>query len=59
VAELLNRLREEGARSASLYVDGWNHTRAFEVYRKLGFQLAFESEIWEADLVHGETARLS
>jgi ribosomal protein S18 acetylase RimI-like enzyme len=59
VAELLNRLREEGARSASLYVDGWNHTRAFEVYRKLGFQLAFESEVWEAALVHGETSRLS
>jgi ribosomal protein S18 acetylase RimI-like enzyme len=48
VAELLNRLREEGARSASLYVDGWNHTRAFDAYRKLGFELAFESEVWEA-----------
>jgi ribosomal protein S18 acetylase RimI-like enzyme len=59
VAELLNRLREDGARSASLYVDGWNHTRAFEMYRKLGFQLAFESGVWEAALVHGETARLS
>jgi ribosomal protein S18 acetylase RimI-like enzyme len=50
VAELLGRLREEGARSASLYVDGWNHTRAFDVYRKLGFELAFESEVWEAAL---------
>jgi ribosomal protein S18 acetylase RimI-like enzyme len=59
VGELLNRLREEGARSASLYVDGWNHTRAFDVYSKLGFQMAFESEVWEAALVPGETARLS
>jgi ribosomal protein S18 acetylase RimI-like enzyme len=59
VAELLNRLREDGARSASLYVDGWNRTGAFEMYRKLGFHLAFESEVWEAALVRGETARLS
>jgi len=50
VAELVNRLRMEGARSASLYVDGWNHTRAFDLYRKLGFELAFESEVWEAVL---------
>jgi ribosomal protein S18 acetylase RimI-like enzyme len=48
VAELLNRLHEEGARSSSIYVDGWNHTRAFDAYRKLGFELAFESEVWEA-----------
>jgi ribosomal protein S18 acetylase RimI-like enzyme len=54
VAELLGRLREEGARSASLYVDGWNHTRAFDVYRKLGFDLAFESEVWEAGLGPGK-----
>jgi ribosomal protein S18 acetylase RimI-like enzyme len=48
VAESLVRLRAEGARSASLYVDGWNHTRAFDAYRKLGFELSFESEVWEA-----------
>jgi ribosomal protein S18 acetylase RimI-like enzyme len=59
VAELMNRLREEGARSVSLYVDGWNRTRAFDVYRKLGFQIAFESEVWEAALLRGRTARLS
>jgi ribosomal protein S18 acetylase RimI-like enzyme len=47
VAEVLYRLRDDGARSASLYVDGWNHTRAFDGYRKLGFELAFESEVWE------------
>ena len=50
VAEALGRLRTEGARSASLYVDGWNHTRAFDAYSKLGFALAFESEVWEANL---------
>src|ERR1700730_7502047 len=48
VAEELRLLRDGGARSASLYVDGWNHTRAFDAYRKLGFELAFESEVWEA-----------
>jgi ribosomal protein S18 acetylase RimI-like enzyme len=59
VAELLNRLREDGARTASLYVDGWNQTRAFDAYRNLGFKVAFESEVWEAALGPGETARLS
>jgi ribosomal protein S18 acetylase RimI-like enzyme len=58
VAELLGRLREQGARSASLYVDGRNHTRAFDAYRKLGFELAFESEVWEAVLQRGPTATL-
>jgi ribosomal protein S18 acetylase RimI-like enzyme len=48
VAEGLSRLRDAGARCASLYVDGWNHTRAFDVYRKLGFEVAFEAEVWEA-----------
>jgi ribosomal protein S18 acetylase RimI-like enzyme len=58
VAELLGRLHEQGARAASLYVDGWNHTRAFDAYRKLGFELAFESEVWEAALQRGPTATL-
>ena len=49
VAESLARLRVAGARSSSLYVDGWNHPRAFEAYRKLGFELSFESEVWEAN----------
>ena len=48
VAEGLIRLRAAGARSASLYVDGLNETRAFDAYRKLGFELAFETEVWEA-----------
>ena len=50
VAESLCRLHGEGARSASLYVDGRNHTRAFDAYSKLGFALSFESEVWEANL---------
>jgi ribosomal protein S18 acetylase RimI-like enzyme len=48
VAELMVRLRRAGARTASLYVDGLNATRAFDVYRKLGFEVAFEAEVWEA-----------
>lgn len=48
VAEALVRLRKAGARHASLYVDGWNETRAFDAYGKLGFGLAFETEVWEA-----------
>jgi len=46
-ADVMRRLRAAGAQSASLYVDGQNPTRAFEVYRKLGFKLAYEFEIWE------------
>jgi GNAT superfamily N-acetyltransferase len=49
VAESLLRLRNAGARHASLYVDGLNETRAFDAYRKLGFELAFETEVWEAN----------
>ena len=48
VTEALLRLRDSGARHASLYVDGWNPTRAFDGYRKLGFEIAFEAEVWEA-----------
>jgi ribosomal protein S18 acetylase RimI-like enzyme len=48
VSEGLRRLRSAGARHASLYVDGLSHTRAFDAYRKLGFELAFEAEVWEA-----------
>jgi ribosomal protein S18 acetylase RimI-like enzyme len=48
VAEALHRLHQSGARHASLYVDGWNPTRAFDAYSKLGFDLAFETEVWEA-----------
>jgi ribosomal protein S18 acetylase RimI-like enzyme len=48
VAESLVRLRLAGARHASLYVDGLNPFRAFDAYSKLGFDLAFETEVWEA-----------
>jgi ribosomal protein S18 acetylase RimI-like enzyme len=48
VAEALVRLRRAGARHVSLYVDGLNPTRAYDAYRKLGFELAFETEVWEA-----------
>lgn len=48
VAEMLSRLRHSGARHASLYVDGWSGTRAYDTYRKLGFEVAFEAEVWEA-----------
>jgi ribosomal protein S18 acetylase RimI-like enzyme len=50
VAESLVRLHRAGARHASLYVDGLNPTRAFDAYTKLGFELAFETEVWEARL---------
>lgn len=48
VAEVLRRLREAGARHASLYVDGLSPMRAFDVYRKLGFEVVSEAEVWEA-----------
>ena len=48
VANGIARLRQAGARWASLYVDGWNQTRAYDLYRKLGFEVAFEAEVWEA-----------
>ena len=50
VAEGLHRLRVAGARHLSLYVDGLSQTRAFDAYRKLGFDLAFEAAVWEARL---------
>jgi len=49
VAETLLRLRNAGAHYTSLYVDGLNETRAFDAYGKLGFELAFETEVWEAN----------
>lgn len=48
VGELLHRVREQGARSASLYVDGMSQMRAFDAYRKLGFEVTFASDVWEA-----------
>lgn len=48
VAEEMRRLRDAGARHASLYVDGLNPMRAYDVYRKLGFKVVYEAEVWEA-----------
>ena len=48
VAEEMRRLRDAGAHHASLYVDGLNPMRAYEVYRKLGFEVVYEAEVWEA-----------
>jgi ribosomal protein S18 acetylase RimI-like enzyme len=47
-AEALRRLRGHGARSASLYVDGLNPTRAYDVYRRLDFEVGYEYEVFEA-----------
>lgn len=49
-AEALRRLRRRRARSASLYVDALNPSRAFDVYHRLGFAVAFQYEIFEAAL---------
>lgn len=48
VVEAMRRLRDAGARSASLYVDGASRVRAYELYQKLGFEVASETEVWEA-----------
>jgi ribosomal protein S18 acetylase RimI-like enzyme len=48
VAEVMWRLRVAGARHASLYVDGMSPMRAYDVYRRLGFEVTFEAEVWEA-----------
>ena len=48
VAEVLHRLRSAGARHASLYVDGNSPMHAYDVYRRLGFEVTFEAEVWEA-----------
>ena len=48
-AEALHRLARHGAASASLFVDGLNPTRAYDIYRRLGFAVAFEYEVFEAD----------
>ena len=46
-AEALRRLRKRGAACASLYVDGLNPTRAYDVYGRLGFVVAFQYEVFE------------
>jgi ribosomal protein S18 acetylase RimI-like enzyme len=46
-AEAMRRLRRRGATSASLYVDGLNPSRAYDVYSRLGFAVAYQYEIFE------------
>ncbi|HET9780383.1 MAG TPA: GNAT family N-acetyltransferase [Candidatus Dormibacteraeota bacterium] len=48
VAEELHRLQRCGARHVSLYVDALNPMRAYDVYLKLGFEVVYEAEVWEA-----------
>jgi ribosomal protein S18 acetylase RimI-like enzyme len=49
-AEAMRRLRRRGASSASLYVDGLNPTRAYDVYGRLGFSVAFQYDVFELAL---------
>lgn len=49
-AEALRRLRRRGAASSSLYVDGLNPTRAYDVYGRLGFSVAFQYDVFELEL---------
>jgi ribosomal protein S18 acetylase RimI-like enzyme len=48
LVEALRRLRRRGAQIVSLYVDGLNTTGAATVYHRLGFQIGFEYEVFEA-----------
>ncbi len=52
-AEGVRRLLRRGARSVSLYVDGLNPDRAYDVYGRLGFRVAFEYEVFEVQLRRG------
>jgi ribosomal protein S18 acetylase RimI-like enzyme len=49
-AAALRRLRGRGAVSASLYVDGLNPTRAYDVYSRLGFTVAYQYDVFELEL---------
>jgi mycothiol synthase len=46
-AEALRRLRDNGAASGSLYVDALNPTRAYELYRRLGFEVGYVFDVFE------------
>jgi ribosomal protein S18 acetylase RimI-like enzyme len=52
--EALRRLRERGAASASLYVDASNPTRAYDLYRRLGFEVAYEFDVFEVSWQAGD-----
>jgi len=48
VAESLARLKATGAVTASLYVDGKNEHQAPDLYSELGFEVTFDTTVWEA-----------
>jgi GNAT superfamily N-acetyltransferase len=48
VTESLARLEAAGAVTASLYVDGKNEHRAADLYSELGFEVTFDTTVWEA-----------
>ena len=48
VTESLARLKAAGAVTASLYVDGKNEHRAADLYSELGFEVTFDTTVWEA-----------
>ena len=48
VTESLARLKAAGAATASLYVDGKNEHRAPDLYSDLGFEVTFDTTVWEA-----------
>lgn len=49
-AAALRRLRRHGAACASLYVDGLNPTRAYDIYARLGFSVAYQYDVFELEL---------
>jgi ribosomal protein S18 acetylase RimI-like enzyme len=49
-AEALRRLRRHGAACSSLYVDGLNPTRAYDVYGRLGYTVAYQYDVYEVRL---------
>jgi mycothiol synthase len=57
LAEILHRLRAEGATSAYLEVDAQNAHRAFALYEDLGFRKAAGSTAWRKPLDAAEDAR--
>src|SRR6266702_693539 len=48
LTESLARLKAAGAVTASLYVDGKNEHRAPDLYSELGFEVTFDTTVWEA-----------
>ncbi len=56
-AEAMRRLRRRGAANASLYVDGHNPTRAYDVYSRLGFSVAYQYDVFELELSRRRAAR--